>query len=163
SEAASLAADSEAAELIQKLDLKGQQTLLNSETVSRFPYRKMTLEESKIYAVLCPNVTRAHEYSDAIIPIRVLQVLAHAQELNFCDRFYIWHPESADIKDPVLVGVKGPEYGDQERFILARWGEELPSLEELREKAIKKWRDTQKQVLLKIRSEVQQHIDAIDS
>lgn len=158
SEAAALAADHEATELIQKLGLSGQMKLTNPDTVTRFPYRKMTKEEQQVYTVLCPVHARLEAYADGIIPIRVLQVAAHVIELGFCDRVEVWHPESADIKDPVLVGVKGPEYGDRQFYILARWGAELPPFRELKELATQLWRGKRKSALAKIRSQIDAEI-----
>jgi hypothetical protein len=154
SEAAAMAADSEAAEIIAKLELTGQQKLLNPDTVTRFPYRKMTKQEGLVYAILCPVKSKLRDYSDGIIPVRVLQVAAHVSDLGFCNRVEVWHPESADIKDPVLVGVNGPEYGDQELYILARWGAELPPFSELLTLATKMWREKRKTALAAIQGEI---------
>lgn len=134
SEAGVLAADSESYELIEKLNLVGQLSLTDTKTVTRFPYRKMTKQEGLVYGVLCPVKSKIEQYSDGLIPVRVLQVAAHACDLGFCDRLEIWHPESADIKDPVLVGIKSVKgmFGhDTERWILARWGEELEDISTL--------------------------------
>src|SRR5579885_2590534 len=49
SDAATMAADSEASELIQSLGLRGQQALLNPETVERCAYRLITKEEEFVY------------------------------------------------------------------------------------------------------------------
>lgn len=154
SEAAALAADSEATDLIQRLNLSGQLKLTNPETATRFPYRKMTKEEAQVYGILCKMRSRLENYADGIIPIRVLQVAAHVIDSRFCDRLEVWHPESADIKDPVLVGIKGPEYGDRELFMLARWGAELPPFQELKELARKMWMEQRRSALSKIRSQI---------
>ena len=48
----------------------------------------------------------------------------------------VWHSENADVKDPVLVGIRNPfgKSWETERDILARWGEVLAPLAELRER-----------------------------
>jgi hypothetical protein len=155
SDAAVMAADSEAAEIIAKLELTGQQKLLNPDTVTRFPYRKMTKQEGLVYGVLCPVRSKLCDYADGIIPIRVLQVAAHVIELGFCQRVEVWHPESADIKDPVLVGINGPEYGDREIYILARWGAELPPFSELLQIATDMWKQKRRAALGVIKSRVE--------
>lgn len=127
--------EAEAIELIESLGLEGQQSLLKKsggETV-RMPYRKMTAEEAFVYEKVLPKKTKLQNYSDGPIPLRVLQVASHAKELY--DLIQVWHPENADEKDPVLVGVNGSEYSAKERFMLARWGEELLPFSELAKKA----------------------------
>lgn len=114
--------DAEAMRLIEELGLEGQQKLINPDTATRTPYRKMTAEEKWVIEQTCPKKTAIHKYADAPIPVRVLQVAAHAKDL-FAN-VYVWHPANADEKDPYLVGVN--QVGTAtEFFLLARWGEEL--------------------------------------
>ena len=123
--------EAEALELIERLGLDGQQQLVKGfgETKVRSPYRKMTHEEGVIYKALCPKESDLTEFSESAIPVRVLQVAAHA--VGLFDHILVWSAENADVKDPVLVGVNGNKYSTSERFILARWGEELLPLSDL--------------------------------
>ena len=117
-------------DLILEAGLEGQ-VALGSDAI---PYRKMTKREDLVYSVLCPNNCSVESYSDGAIPLRVLQVIGHARTLPF-DSLRVWYPDSADVKDPVLVGQVGPDYGDRSLYILARWGEELESLDTLARQA----------------------------
>jgi len=168
-EMALLAADSEACELIEKLNLVGQLGLTDTETVTRFPYRKLTKEEGLVYGLLCPKRTAIEAYRDGIIPLRVLQVAAHANETGYLDSLIVWHPENADIKDPLLIGTKkvvtGPasyQY-DTEQYLLARWGTELPSFDELKKLAKKMWINSTKLKLATVQREVLAAIQSVDS
>lgn len=133
---------SEAVQLIEELGLKGQHQFLQKESgaaVVRFPYRRMTLEESRIFKVICPSETDLQDYSDGPIPLRILQVAAFAKD--FCKKVVVWHPESAVEKDPILVGKMKGRNGwewEQEDYLLARWGDELVTLDEARELAMTK-------------------------
>ena len=168
-EMALLAADSEAMELINKLGLDGQKSLSDADTDTRFPYRKMTREEGLVYGLLCPVKTPIEKYRDGLIPLRVLQVAAYAKETDFLDSITVWHPENADIKDPVLVGSKkvktGPgEYQyNTELYLLARWGAELPSFDEMRKLAVKMWVNTSKVKLKAIQMEIENAIRNVES
>jgi hypothetical protein len=164
-ELALMACDSEALELIEKLGLEGQKSLSDKETVTRFPYRKMTKEESNVYGLLFPQRSLLEKYKDGIIPLRVLQVAAHCKELDFLENITVWYPENADITDPVLVGTrKDPEKSYiTEVYILARWGSALESLEALAVKAKKMWIERAKSELINISSKVKADIEAIDS
>ena len=126
--------DAEAIALIEKLGLDGQKSLIHGagDKAERCPYRKMSVQEQFIYERICPQKTKLSEYSDGPIPLRVLQVAAHARELF--QECYVWSATSVDMNDPVLVGRKGSEYSP-ELFILARWGEVLEPLDVLAKKA----------------------------
>lgn len=123
--------DDAAVALIEQLGLSGQQKLLqrregdSGTKVLRSPYCKMTADEQAVYGFLCPKQTTLHKYEDGPIPLRVLQVAAHATE--FFEEIRVWSPKEARIKDPVLVGYTDKnQYGNFEGlFILARWGEVL--------------------------------------
>lgn len=136
----------EALALIESLDLQGQRQLIAERTVdaeegvsvaTRNPYRLMTAEESAIYSALMPKHVDLADYSDGSIPLRALQVAAHAKSLRVFDRIEVWCPKDPRQPDPVLVGWIGNRYSsDRKCFILARWGEVLESLDDLREKAL---------------------------
>jgi hypothetical protein len=135
----------EALALIDALDLGGQKELLSEResgeeaVTTRIPYRQMTAEERAVFGTLFERRISLAKYNDGPIPLRVLQVAAHAMEMF--DGIEVWCPEKGR-DDPLLVGVKGgTEYNwaqtrvGGDRFILARWGEVLQPLEALRDKA----------------------------
>lgn len=131
----------EALALIETLDLDGQRNLVQKRSVGdeevfvRNPYRRMSKEEQAIFSALMPNRVKLERYADGPIPLRALQVAAHARSLDFFDRgFEVWCPQPGR-DDPVLVGLKKGEYSSTDIYLLARWGEELRSLDELRAKA----------------------------
>jgi hypothetical protein len=112
-------------------------------TTQVFPYRKVTKQELLVYTTLCPCETKLADYGDSVIPLRILQVIAHVNELNFVDELYLWHPENADYKDPILVGKVwkdkaniGSKYSTHENYLLGRWGDELESLDIMSKKAL---------------------------
>lgn len=138
-ELGNMAADSEAAEIISKLGLNGQAGYLNQESCTRFPYRLMTPAEHTVYSLVFPVREKLEAYSAGIIPLRVLQVAAWVRENPAQDMkagIYVWHTGVAK-EDPVLVGHTA-NYGGQ-FYLLARWGDALPSWEELTAKAKRIW------------------------
>lgn len=139
-EAGAMAQDAEALELIERLGLEGQKRISDPKTTTRNPYRVMTKREQTVYKALLTQATVLEKYSDDAIPLRVLQVAAHAKECGLFERIEVWHSESATISDdPVLVGlVPGVEYHWMHTVhILARWGRELLNLEQLEASAVK--------------------------
>lgn len=117
-----------ALELVEQMGLKGQEKFFE-DISDPCPYRKMTAEEKKVYDVICPKYCKIEAYSDGPIPVRVMQIACHAKQ--FFGEIVVLHPENADVKDPVLIGVNGGQYNG-ERFILARWGETLLPFPELK-------------------------------
>lgn len=127
--------DSEAIALIEKLGLEGQQSLISKTSDDeeiRNPYRKMTAEEKWVYEKFLPNKCKLQEYKRDAIPLRVLQIAAHATELNCYEYLQVWYPK--DYVDPLLVGCIKLQYG-HDLHMLARWGESLKPFEEIKENA----------------------------
>lgn len=135
-EISALAADSEARELCEKLGLEGQLSLSNNESETTFPYRRMTKLEQRVFELHCPIKTDLQSYKSDAIPLRVLQVAAHAMSCNVLSKIYIWHPEEAHL-DPVLVGYTSAYGGDL--YLLARWGAVWKEFKVLVEEAKKMW------------------------
>lgn len=128
----------ECAALAESLGLEGQRAYFAAGSdAPAIPYRKVTAEEAFAYGILCPSTTLLADYKDGPIPLRVLQVAAHAK--GMFRHLQVWHPASAREKDPVLVG-SDYEHGwcraVSKTFILARWGEELESFPVLLERAV---------------------------
>lgn len=157
SEMQALAADGEAALLIQELGLDGQKALLETPTATPFPYRHMTEQEQKVYEFHCPIKTELRKYQSDFIPLRVLQVAAHVKNLGFCDKgLHVWHPKDAKL-DPVLVGLRsipGQQWG-QEIYILARWGAVWKDFATLLKEAITGWCATRRAKIDKAQQELE--------
>lgn len=123
--------NAEARVLIEKMGLEGQQALM-IDTNERCPYREMSIEERNVYSVLFPEKTDVKKYSYGYIPLRVLQIAAHADSMGIYTSIFVWS-ERVKPTDPILVGVMKK---DEVFHILARWGEALDSFDKLKEKAI---------------------------
>ncbi len=132
-EMAQLAADGEAAMLIEKLGLDGQAKLLSKDG-TMCPYRKMTKQEHLVYKLHFPQSSNVTSFSACPIPVRVMQVISYVRELNLPDMQYleVWHPEY--VKDDPILVAKENNYSTS-CYILARWGKALLSFPELMEQA----------------------------
>lgn len=130
--------DEKALKLIDDLGLRGQKELTAHDGITRIPYRSMNAIEERVYEILFPQRTEVEEYSASMIPVRVLQVLAHAKALDCYRRIEVWSEESQPT-DPLLVGVRvNPrESWRSDRHILARWGDALEPFDVLYNKALK--------------------------
>jgi hypothetical protein len=79
------------------------------------------------------------------------------------DTLEIWCTESPIVKDPVLIGIKKHPKNSWEStsYILARWGEELDSFENLIKKAADSHRDKIITALKKIQSKATNALNQI--
>jgi hypothetical protein len=135
----------EAIRLMEEMELEGQKSLIASKEdgpAARCPYRAMTAEEEFVFRVLCPATAKLEKYDAGSLPLRVLQIAAHANGLDVYDRLEVWYVAKTPEPDPVLVGIVGGEYHWEvkARHILARWGEELESWPTLVKRALEKKR-----------------------
>lgn len=162
SEIATLAADGEAMELIDKLNLVGQLELTNTDTSTRFAYRKMTKLEWLVFKMHCPIETDLSRYRSSVIPVRVLQVAAHANDYigKLLHSIKVWHPEDAKL-DPVLVGHTGAYAG--EFFLLARWGEVWKDFPTLLTEAKAMWIAKKRAALNKAKKELDGNIEGLEA
>lgn len=147
----------EASRLIAELGLEGQRTLTNpDEGDTRCPYRQWHADEMEVYSLLCPSTDKAEDYDADTIPLRVLQVLAHAKSLGIYESFQIIHAANPAVKDPILLGVpSGQQWSRSKWHILARWGAELDEFPVLVEKAAKIKAAKILDEVLKVRAEVE--------
>lgn len=153
--------NTEAVAIIEKLGLKGQQQLMSPNTgdipQNRIPYRLMRRDEWAVYSAICPDRTKLAAYEASPIPLRVLQVAAHAQETGFFKTIWVWSADKAAVKDPVLVGSTGESdwsINQSNTYILARWGKELRNLSELAKEATSSYITTWKNAIAEIKGDV---------
>jgi len=162
SDASTMAADSEALELCEKLGLKGQQALANPETATRFPYPRLESRQALIFGLCFPKKTPLADYRDGIIPLRVLQVAAYCKQSDFPGAAYmeVW---SANVpsEDPILVCRTGPYNSDN--YLLARWGESLKSLDALAKQAAPILKAKLQRTLTECLNRAQSKLDTLDS
>jgi hypothetical protein len=136
----------EAVQIMEDLGLEGQKSLVSAkddEPQARCPYRAMTAEEEFVFRVLCPATAKISRYDAGPLPLRVLQIAAHASGLDIYNRLEVWYVAKRPDPDPVLIGIVASGNYDWEvtaRHILARWGDELESWPVLVKRALEKKR-----------------------
>lgn len=122
-------------EMAQNLGLSKQVELMSNDNHVNC-YRNITAEELFVYGTNFPNTVKIEEYS-GVIPLRVMQVVAHYKELFPGYTVNLMCPEPG-FKDPVVVGSKYYWQIDGESHLLCRFGEALEEFHVLKERAIKK-------------------------
>ena len=166
SEASQMANDSVALELIEKLGLDGQRRIMNKDTVTRVPYRVAEKEELIVYRALNPEQCKLEDYTLDAIPVRVLQVAAHAKDLDYFKELIVYYPKAGRVDDPLLIGhwegkLDGRTWNSSLFYILARWGKTLLPYEECKRKAIDILRTKKRKEFAKGEAEFAAHKAAI--
>jgi hypothetical protein len=124
--------EAEAIQLIEKMGLSGQRSLVvdTGTAEKRLPYREASKSERVIFEAIFPKCENVETYALGVIPVRALQVLAHGKELF--DKVNVRYSESGS--ETMIVGVNGPSYSEK-WFPLARWGGSLRTSENFRAEA----------------------------
>lgn len=153
--------EAEAIKLIEKLSLGGQKQLVVAQESSgqtRIPYPEMSTIEERVYAACYPVHDDVNKYSIGIIPLRILQVIAHWRELMPNTEIQVWHDKVRN-PDPVLIAKEGYS----KKWLLARWGEALVPFEELRAKAHKLLIERWKAKLTAKKNEAEQRLAIVEA
>lgn len=138
-------------ELIRELDLAGQKDMENHTN----PYRQMGKDEQFIFERVLDTRTDISKYKESPIPLHVLQIIQHARSLNIFMNFSIWHSHRSQ---PILVSLT-ETYGKP--YILARWGEELDSMEYLKGMAVSMARHKCIGKAKKMKSDIESYMNTI--
>lgn len=125
----------EAIALVEKLGAEKQSNFYR-EGASVAPYRMMTPEEKAVYEIVLPNRDEIDKFDAGPIPLRVLQVAAHAKEVLEVGTLVVWH-QGVGKDDPLMTLRIGASYSGK-YYLLARWGEVLEEFSVLRDKAVER-------------------------
>lgn len=149
-------------EKITELGLEGQLKLL-SDSGKRIPFRELTREESAIYEELFDTKRTVENFSNEPLPMRVLALIALCKQENYFTEMQVWY--NPQIKDPILVGWAidpASSWGGRIGYIIARWGDVLMSLPELRVHAIEKYVARKRAEYTRRIAEMQAALERID-
>jgi hypothetical protein len=129
------------------------------------PFHRMSSDECRYWGAVCPNKHSLDNYRGQI-PIRVLEALRLATEKKMFEKYSIYS-EVSDIIDPVLVGFID-ETGESRPYtktpyLIARWGESLFSISELKDRALKATVERIKLGAEKSKSEVDSVLSSVES
>lgn len=150
-------------EKIESLKLEGQQKLIAGENYSPTPFKLLNREELNVFQTLFRNTENIKDYSASTIPLKVLGLIALSEKEGYFKRIEIWYDNA--VPDPLVVGVReDPDRTWMEyRYLLARFGDHLPSYEEMKESAKKRWISFRKQALEQLKAEVENYTRTIET
>ena len=97
------------------------------------PYMKLDHRMSRVFRMLCPQRESYTAYEAGTLPLDVVQEIQRCKENEWFPMIEIWYDDKSP--DPFLIGYDGKK-GEANKFLIARWGDELQPFEQLVIKAI---------------------------
>ncbi len=121
-------------QLAEKLGLQ-KQLSIHKESGHVDHYRKLTAEEIFVFQTNFPNIVKLRDH-EGVIPLRVLQVIAHFLEVHPGKEILLLCPQPGK-PDPVVIASQYTWQVDGDSYLLARFGSALDDFSTLRENAIR--------------------------
>ena len=123
---------------IEELGLEGQKKLVAEEGKSPIPFVHMNKSMKVMYETLCPRIYNYKDYDKTPIPLEVLALIGLCRKEGYFQELKIWVDDKEP--DPLLIGITYPadKTWDKNFYCIARWGDELRSLVELKNKALER-------------------------
>lgn len=127
-------------EHVAELGMTGQADFIQNDSNPSI-YQLVNTSTMRIFNVLCPATIEYSKYNATTIPLEVLKEIALCEKNKYFYKMYIkWDDVE---KDPILLG-KVSDKWDSPIHLIARWGDEILPMSELKIKAINRYIQTLK-------------------
>ncbi len=128
-------------------DLGLQRQLSKSGKVENVgnPYMKIDPRSERVYKMLCPVSISYKEYEASTLPLDVLQEIGRCENNGWFKHIQVWYDDKSP--DPFLVGYDYQDIWNSNKYLIARWGDELLPFEQLIAKAIDRFKAAYKMSL----------------
>lgn len=97
------------------------------------PYVKLDPRTERVFTMLCPARVAYRFYEVSTIPLEILQEMNRCKANEWFPKMEVWYDDKSP--DPFLIGYESKKL-DSNKYLIARWGNELLPFEQLMEKAI---------------------------
>lgn len=132
------------------------------------PYQKVDPRSERVFTMLCPVKVPFKEYEAGTLPLEVIQEIQRCQHNAWFYKIEVWYDDKSP--DPFLIGYDSKEW-NANKFLIARWGDELLPFEQLVSKAIDRFKTVYNRALDRliadcqlrkqdVESEIRSYIDA---
>lgn len=108
------------------------------------PYMKLDPRTERVYQMLCPRRELYTDYGAGTLPLEVLQEIQRCRENEWFPKMEVWYDDKSP--DPFLIGFESKK-NEINKYLIARWGDELLPFELLVDKAINRYKETYKRAL----------------
>ena len=130
-------------QLCTGLELKQQLKKIGKVEKIPNPYVKLDPRTERVYEMLCPQKELYTDYKASTLPLEILQEIHRCKENEWFPVIAIWYDDKSP--DPFLIGYDSKKGGN--KYLIARWGDELLPFEQLLEKAINRYKEAYRRAL----------------
>jgi hypothetical protein len=116
------------------------------------PYQKVDPRSQRVFEMLYPVKREFREYDAGTLPLEVLQEIQRCQQNEWFPKIEVWYDDKSP--DPFLIGYDSKEWSAN-KFIIARWGDELLPFEQLVTKAIARFKASYSRALDRLMADCQ--------
>lgn len=109
------------------------------------PYQKINPRSQRVYEMLCPVKISVKDYTAGTLPLEILQEIQRCQKNEWFQKMEVWYDDKSPA--PFLIGYDGDNGWQSNKFLIARWGDELLPFEQLMTKAITRFKAAYKRAL----------------
>lgn len=109
------------------------------------PYQKVDPRSERVFKMLCPASVSYKDYEASTIPLEILQEISRCEKNGWFKHINVWYDDKSP--DPFLIGYDDEQTYRGNKFLIARWGDEIVPFEQLISKAIARFRDAYKRAL----------------
>lgn len=102
------------------------------------PYQKVDPRSERVYKMLCPVSVEYKLYEASTLPLEVLQEIQRCEQNGWFKHIQVWYDDQSP--DPFLIGFDHKDTWQGNKFLIARWGDELLPFEQLLIKAIHRFK-----------------------
>jgi hypothetical protein len=176
-------------ELIEKLELKGQSSIVSKDK-SPIPFMHLKTSMVNVFRTLCPRQVAVEKYDVTPIPVEILGMIALSKKEDYFNKIEIWYDDKSpdpacigttgywyqstwyDDRDRSLDGVKFKteeeaeqrgakrvHFTEDNRYLLGKWADVKHSFEELKEIATKRYIQEEQNDLKKKIRDAQRELD----
>jgi len=125
-------------QLCTGLELKLQLKKIGKVEKIANPYMRLDPRTERVYEMLCPRKELYTDYKAGTLPLEVLQEINRCKENEWFPVIAVWYDDKSP--DPFLIGYDSKK-ADANKFLIARWGDELLPFEQLMAKAINRFKE----------------------
>jgi hypothetical protein len=146
-------------QLCTALELKQQLKKIGKAEKIAIPYTRLDPRTERVYEMLCPRRELYTEYKAGTLPLDVLQEIHRCKKNEWFPVIAVWYDDKSP--DPFLIGYDSKK-DDANKFLIARWGDELLPFEQLVAKAIDRYKDAYRRALNRLIADCEfrkQHIE----
>ena len=148
-------------EMVDELSLTGQRSTVRVEGKSPIPFMHMKEGLVNVFLCLCPCRNKVDIYNKTPIPLEILELVSLSKREGYFDTIEIWYddksPDPACVginklwgewnnysynsrEEAIAAGINCSDYSYREnKYLLGRWADVKCGLDELKEKAVKRF------------------------